>query len=243
MTDINSMILSLAKRMPHCAEVHAVVAAIRSAKPTSGYQRLAEQAVSLSDNTKVPAILRLQLVKEMTEGLVRLAPPNVKPYLESLLFDLNTTDTSIHWLCVTHPQYGMASQTAESSMRTARITLLRLQADKHWAALDVEFSLRTPLWKAAASFEGSGIEVKEPKPSKEFWVVRMVDGKPRILIAADSGSLEKGWIIKPEPGEPIFMPSNGQSTRDAFTRIRSAGTKLSTEELTSDPAWPANYKD
>jgi hypothetical protein len=82
----------------------------------------------------------------------------------------------------------------------------------------------------------------EIEKQKELWVLRETDGMARFYIQKTStadGILENMPL---EPGEPIFAPKNGETTRSALKKDdRSFHWSIS--ELRTLPSWPANIPE
>jgi hypothetical protein len=231
-------------RMPHCAVIDKLIAELRFGKPENGLEILLQQTDAWLSREDVPSILRAGVGAELLAAMKEIAPASSAESLESARLSLEVVGDSIHWLCRGHPQYAVASKTASEAVASARMAVGSLLRNREWKPVDTAALLRSPQWVACAGLDGPGIEMKGKAAGRELWVVRLIDGKPRILILADPGA--DGTTrqrLQLEPGEPIFAPMDGFLTRDILTNLRKGGNKLATTEILADPAWPANCAD
>jgi hypothetical protein len=236
--------LQRATEMPHCKVLDAFIGKIRFAQAVVAYELLLEETRSLLNNTSVPALLRMDRARELIPAIQKLGPEQARPLLERLGADLLAFDNSIHWLCLGHPHYKLASDKAATALRSLDLGLATLTASKQWKPADLRVEQRPPIW--LGFFQGDGQKVvRKTNFDKvpEIWVIRVQDGQPRILIAGSMEGETPVWTLKPEPGEPFFTPKDHQTTRNVWLSLKESGSPLTLQEITGDPAWPANLTE
>jgi|GEM_PF-1659452 len=241
--EISSRLIKNAKQLPICTQVSELFAKLRYTEAHEGYETLLAETQLLLADGNLNGIFQLDMGKSLLEQVIKLAPEQEKFGLQLVLDRMQGVDNSIHWLCSSHPQYDGARNATKKIVSSSALALASYVPSESKKILDLIVMDRQPVFIGHHSVnEEEFLSIDDGVDSSEFWVVRLVDDQPRFYIQSlkTSGGLVQNMPLL--PGEPVFTPKDGRSTRDVLTRARR-GQSISASALRKMPDWPINIPE
>jgi hypothetical protein len=243
-TPVPRRLARTATKLEHCAVIDRFVAELRFTKEEEAFETLIVHTIQLLQDAQVPALLRVDLGSDLIEIIREISSDSASSLLENADDKLRNVGDMNHWLCIGHPQYEVASKKANESLSDVCSNLRRLQKSGDWKHVDRVARQRAPYWIACADLDAQKVYGKSNIKNQEFWIVRRDGSTPRILIYRTlSKDGKQNHLAKLKPGEPLFAPRNGITTRVAIDNLRRRGISISTSEIIQDPAWPSNHTE
>jgi len=233
--------------MEHCVFLRELLEKMDSVAAGEGPAFLMNAIEDLAAATKVPALLRVQLLALLASNCESLV---TEQFLPRRLRDLQTAvedmETEVSWLCVESNKHLLANSRAREIIdKHVPEKGQMLKAYRRELLCDRAALVRGARWLGAASLD------PEPRPllrsrSKpaEVWALRPSEAgsRPFLIVVA---TLTKDGELQPRAplftGEPLFGPAMGGSTLELLGQLHkeAALTEQSMRERTWPHCWPA----
>lgn len=239
-----NVVVVRASLMPHCDVVKGLASMARFSSPGSADADIVSEMQKLAANTNISPLLKLRLMEMLADCMVELTAETGAGW-RAFGNDLKSIDAELHWLCVLHRDVALGNVKAyeilrryfpsAAFIREARflwdVRAISLNRDVKWVGY-ADLSTKAPLLKTTNN------------APNELWIVRLSsDGVPVIKMAAEH--LEKGMTqyIALTPGEPLFAPATGKTTREILAALKKKHAVNETKALRWPNSWPANFRE
>jgi hypothetical protein len=230
--------------MPHSDFMKSVVSIARFTNADESSRALAGRMDLLWATNGISALLKLRLMDLLAEQLETLVGDDAYPEWREFRTDLKSVDKSLHWLCTAHRDAKPADEMARgvlqkwfSDNRMLGGVQLLEDADDLLRKRDVRWVGSVDVQDAQHAIWRSG-----SRPD-EVWVVRATNGAAHVLLAEERFGQSFKKYIKYSPGEPLFSPADGKTTREVLRTLKQRYDIPDTSGLIWPPAWPANLRN
>ncbi|NCC50850.1 MAG: hypothetical protein EOM20_06485 [Spartobacteria bacterium] len=232
------------KLMAHCDFVKGLISLARFASPEKAVDLLLEKMSELATNNEIPPLLRLRLMDMLAGQVESMTGENVITGWSEMRAELQSVPAELHWLCNRHRDVVLGNEKSEQILKKwfangRIIDQTRLIAEIRKCALQ-----RGIRWVGAAdTVDPSKCRWVVSEKPQEVWVVRQIDGLPRMVIVQTEiqGVTKKyGELL---PGEPLFAPSDKKTTREILISLKKKYPIKNTTDLHWPAAWPDNLKN
>lgn len=236
--------VSRADLMPHCEFVAGLISLARFSTPARAYPDLLTELQKLGTNTNISPLLRLRLADLLLDSLTELVGADLTSEWYPFRQDLKTVDPELHWLCSEHRDVKQANLRSEAILNRLLRSESTLRQSRFMNDLRDVSLKRNIKWVAYADFT-NGVDVvwKTDSRSPELWTVRTAPaGTPEIIVVSEAKTT--GWVRYRDfiPGEPLFAPTDGQTTRAILSKLLVDHGLTNTANLKWVHSWPANFR-
>lgn len=229
------------QRMRYCTVLDRLVAEIKAVKADSAVEALIEQTILLFDHKDVPALLKSRVGGDLLAYIKRLAPPNDQEILSKTQEALEPFSDAMHWLCIGHPQYVTTSRQIDLAVAGIKSDLKNILTAREFRRVDLAVESRSPFLYAISDYHTNSLRRISAHASREYWVVRVTNNIPRIVICARVDEEGKMKVVTPRIlGEPVFAPDGGRRSVDVINDLRKQGIDLPDARIKSESTWPVN---
>ncbi|MBF0100501.1 MAG: hypothetical protein HQK77_06290 [Desulfobacterales bacterium] len=234
------------KPLNHCKYVLNLINTLTLSEPEDSYQVMLSQMEKLMNENFSP-VLKAYIMELLITALIDLIGEENAQEWKTVLTDLNTIDKDIHWLCVENPKIDISINQANAildryfnkkkmiSVQKAQLKILSLSLNRpiQWIGYIALDNTQEIIWKHSVK-------------SKEVWVIRVIDQKPKIVLAQEFRNNE--WKRSPDvvhyvPGEPVFFPDSVKTSREILKEVFSEFQLSNDVRITIPSAWPVNITE
>ena len=163
---------------------------------------------------------------------------------DSFRKDLKSIDPDLHWLCVQHRDVQLANAKAEEILKRYLYNAGLFNQFRFLGEVRDVSLQRLVQWVGYANLANAANAVwKNPKKPAEVWVVRPSDvGGSQIILAAEIGEKKVIQYVEYIPGEPLFAPTDNQTTREHLGVLKQKYNIRDTTYLKWPNSWPINLR-
>lgn len=242
LTSIPNEDLRNARLLSYCKDIDEFVQSIRFADSSTAYHTLLTKSQDFLKLETVPILLRVELGSSLMRMLEALAPESHKQHFQTTLSILSQADMTLSWLCTKHPHYAAAERNGRQLIGNMLSTFNKLLSARVWAPYDQIHIQNNPIWYGFRSLDGASFPRKSNQVASEVWVVRMDNGKPKIMTAIVRVNNSTQTLLRPIPGEPVFAPGHRKTTNETFENFKNVNSTLTESDLRREPSWPSNFQ-